>query len=173
MRLNLIKEKHSGGLAGHFGIDKTLSLLKEKYYWTQMYKDVQKFVKSCGVFQVAKGVSQNTGLYTLSTVAEKPWTDINMDYVLGLPKTVKGYDSIFVVVARFSKMAHFIPCKKTSDVEHVAELFFKEIVRLHGLPRSIISDRDNKFVGYFWKTLWKKMGTELKFSSTFHPQTDG
>ena len=172
MRLNIIKEKHSGGLARHFGIDKTLSLLKEKYYWPQMYKDVQKFVKSCGVCQVAKGVSQNIGLYTPITIPEKPWTNISMDFVLGLPKKMKGYDSIFVVVEIFSKMAHFIPCKKTSDVEHVAELFFKEIVRLHGLPRSIISNRDNKFVGYFWKTLWKKMGTELKFSSTFHPQTD-
>ena len=91
-----------------------------------------------------------------------------MDFVLGFPKIVKGYDSIFVVVEFFSKMAHFIPCKKTSDTQHVAELFFKEIVRLHGLPRSIIFDRDNKFIGYFWKTLWKKMGIELKFSSTFH-----
>ena len=86
---------------------------------------------------------------------------------------MKGYDSILIVVEIFSKMAHFIPCKKKSDSEHVAKLFFKEIVRLHGLPRSIIYDRDNKFVGYFWKTLWKKMGTELKFSSTFHPQIDG
>ena len=70
-------------------------------------------------------------------------------------------------------MAHFIPCKKTSNVEHVAEIFFKEIVRLHGLLRIIISNRDSKFVGYFWKILWKKTGIELKFSSTFHPQKDG
>ena len=72
MRLNLIKEKHSAGLVGHFGIDKTLSLLKDKYYWPQIYKDVQKVVKSCRVCQVAKGVSQNTGLYTLVLVPEKP-----------------------------------------------------------------------------------------------------
>ena len=172
MRLNLIKEKHSDGLVGHFGIDKTLGLLKEKCYWPQMYKDVQKFVKSFWVCQDAKGVSQNTGLYTPITISEKPWTDISMDFVLRLPKTMKGYDSIFFVVDRFSKMAHFIPCKKTSDAEHVAELFFKEIVRLHGLPKSIISDRDNKFVGYVWRTLWKKMDIELKFSYAFHRQTD-
>ena len=168
MRLNLIKEKHRGGLARHFGIDKTLSLLKEKYYWPQMYKDVQKFVKSCGVCQIAKGVSHFTSLYPPISIPKKTWSDISMDFVLGLPKTVKGYDSIFVIVEIFSKMAHFIPCKKTSNVKNVAKIFFKEIVRLHGLPRSIISNKDNKFFGYFWKTLWKKMGTELKFSSTFH-----
>ena len=141
MRLNLIKEKHSGGLAGHFGIDKTLSLLKEKYYWPQMYKDVQKFVKSCGVCQVTKRVSQNTSLYTPIVVPKKPWIDISMDFSLGLPKIVKGYDSIFVVVDRFFKMAHFIPRKKISEAKNVAKLFFKEIVRLHGLPRSIISNK--------------------------------
>ena len=78
-----------------------------------MYKDVHNFVKSCGVFQDAKEVSQNTSLYRLITIPEKPWSEISMDFVLGLPKRVKGYGSIFVVVDRVSKSAHFIPCKKT------------------------------------------------------------
>jgi hypothetical protein len=154
MRKNLLKEKHSGGLVGHFGHDKTFSKLNGSYFWPGMRTDVKKFVDRSKICQHTKGRKQNTGLYQPLSIPERSWDVVTMGFILGLPRTQRGCDSIFVVVDRFSKMAHLIPCQKTSDTTHIANLFFKEVVRLHGLPRGIISDWDTKFMGHFWRTLW-------------------
>ncbi|CAJ2637385.1 unnamed protein product [Trifolium pratense] len=102
----------------------------------------------------------------------KVWTDISMDFIGGLPK-VQGVDTIMVVVDRLTKYAHFLPVKHPYTAKDIAELFIKEIVRLHGFPSSIVSDRDKVFLSSFWAEVFKQAGTRLKYSSAYHPQSDG
>ena len=169
----LVREAHRGGLMGHFGVRKTLDVLHEYFFWPKMKRDVERVCARCITCKQAKSRVLPHGLYTPLPISSAPWVDISMDFVLGLPRSSKGRDSIFVVVNRFSKMAHFISCHKIDDATHIADSFFREIVRLHGVPRSIVSNRDVKFLSYFWKVLWGKLGTKLLFWTTCHPQTDG
>ncbi|WVZ70565.1 hypothetical protein U9M48_019224 [Paspalum notatum var. saurae] len=173
VRLLLMQEAHGGGLMGHFGVKKTQDVLSTHFFWPRMKRDVERFVARCTTCHKAKSRLNPHGLYMPLPVPSTPWEDISMDFVLGLPRTKRGRDSIFVVVDRFSKMAHFIPCHKSDDAVNIANLFFQEIVRLHGMPSTIVSDRDAKFLSHFWRTLWNKLGTKLLFSTTCHPQTDG
>jgi hypothetical protein len=124
MRDNLLKEKHSGGLAGHFSHDKTFAQLKISYYWAGMRTEVIKFVNRCRICQHAKGKRQNTRLYQPFPIPERPWDAISMDFLLGLPRKKKGFDSIFVVVDRFSNMAHFIHARRLV-IKHMSQIFFK------------------------------------------------
>lgn len=170
LRLQLISELHN---EGHVGRDRTFQLLTTSYFWPTMRKEVSRFVARCRICHAAKGAATNAGLYLPLPIPTQPWSNVSMDFVLELPRTQRGHDSIFVVVDRFSKMAHFIACKRTADAVMVAMLFFREIYRLHGLPTAIVSDRHTRFVSHFWRSLWRMANTQLNFSSAYHPQTDG
>jgi hypothetical protein len=173
MRELLVHEPHGGGLIGHFGVRKTLDVLHKYFFWPKMKCDVERVCAKCVTYKQAKSRVLPQELYTPLPGPSAPWVNISMDFVLGLPQLRKGRDSIFVIVDRFFKMTHFISCHKTDDATHIADLFFREIVRLHGVPRSIVFDLYVKFLSYFWKVLWEKLVTKLLFSTTCHPQKDG
>ncbi|KAL1197953.1 hypothetical protein V5N11_013641 [Cardamine amara subsp. amara] len=153
MRDLLVREAHGEGLMRHFRITKTLKVMQEHFYWPHMKRDVERVCGRCVTCKQAKSKVQSQGLYTPLPIPTQPWNDISMDFLLELPCTRIGKGSIFVVVDRFSKMAHFIACHKTDDAAHVANLFLKEIVRIHGMPRTIVSDRQTEIVNRTLSTL--------------------
>jgi len=150
LHLRIIQEHHDTALAGHPGRAKTFDLLDKKYYWKEMRKDVDWYVRNCQHCQRSRSSRDATfGVLRPWSVPQKPWEDISMDFMVGLPEC-EGFDAVWVVVDRLSKMRHFIPCQTTIDALGLAELFLPEVVCLHGLPLTIVSDRGPQFASTFW-----------------------
>lgn len=144
----LVREAHGGFLAGHIGLNKTLKVIRDHFFWPKMGEDVHRVVSRCFIYHKVKS-QFHYGLYTPLPVPVRPWEDISMDFVVALPRTQRGNDSIMVVIDRFSMMAYFVACHKADDASHVVDLYFKETIRLHEVPRTIVSYRDTKFLSHF------------------------
>jgi hypothetical protein len=148
--------------------------LKQKYWWYGLKKDVASHVALCDVCERVKGEHQRpAGLLHPLKIPEWKWEEIGMDFIVGLPRTSAGYDSIWVIVDRLTKVAHFIPVKTTYSGAKLAELYMARIVCLHGVPKKIVSDQGSQFTYRYWKKLHESLDTRLNFSSAYHPQTDG
>ncbi|KAJ4717071.1 Retrotransposon protein, putative, Ty3-gypsy subclass [Melia azedarach] len=170
----ILTEAHNSLYIIHPGSTKMYQDLRVIYWWVNMKKEIAQFVEQCLTCQQIKAEHQRpSGLLKPLLVPEWKWERIAMDFVVGLPKTQKGYNAIWVIVDRLTKSAHFIPVNTAYSMDKYAKLYMDEIVRLHGIPVSIVSDRDPRFTSIFWKSLHKAMGTKLNFSTAFHPQTVG
>ena len=174
LKKEIMEEAHSSAYAMHPGSTKMYHTLREHYWWRGMKKDVAEFVYRCLICQQVKAEHQRpAGLLQSLPIPQWKWEKITMDFVVGLPCCQSGYDAIWVIVDKLTKSAHFLPMKNSDSIEKLAELFVKEIVRLHGTPVSIVSDRDPRFTSRFWPSLQRALGTRLHFSTALHPQTDG
>ena len=173
LREQILYLLHSSPQGGHSGFHKTLHRAKSEFYWEGMRKEVRRFIKECDICQQNKSENIHpAGLMQPLPIPTKVWTDISLDFIEGLPNS-ESYSVIMVVVDRLSKYAHFIPISHPYTASKIAQVFLANIFKLHGLPNSIVTDRDPTFTSTFWKELFKLQGTTLKFSSAYHPQTDG
>ena len=174
LRRQVMGEAHSARYSIHPGSTKMYHDLRCLYWWDGMKKDIAEFVAQCPNCQQVKIEHQKPGgLLQEIEIPTWKWEMINMDFITGLPRTQRKYDSIWVIVDRLTKSAHFLPVRTTYSAEDYARLYVREIVRLHGVPTSIISDRGAQFTANFWRSFQKGLGTHVNLSTTFHPQTDG
>ena len=166
----IIQEFHSNT---HEGIHKTLQRIRSVFYWVGMKKQIRDYIRHCDVCQRHKTeCTSPAGLLQPLPIPTKVWSDISMDFVDGLP-TSMGKSTIFVVVDRLPKYAHFIPISHPYTAQSVAKEFFDHVFLLHGLPESIVCETDPAFTSKFWEELFRLNGTSFNFSSAYHPQTDG
>ncbi|KAJ9545268.1 hypothetical protein OSB04_024975 [Centaurea solstitialis] len=170
----ILKEEHESRYSIHPGADKMYKDLKEYYWWLGMKKDVASYVGRCLTCSKVKDENQKpSGLLQQPEIPEWKWGRISMDLVTKVPRTAKGHDTIWVIVDRLTKSTHFLPIREDYKMDKLARIYIKEIVTRHGVPISIISDRDSRFTSRFWQSLQKSLGSQLDWSTAYHPQTDG
>nr|GEV77975.1 hypothetical protein [Tanacetum cinerariifolium] len=170
----IMHESHKSKYSIHPGSDKMYQDLKKLYWWPNMKADITTFVSKCLICAKVKAKHQKpSGSLQQPKIPKWKWKKITMYFVLGHPRTPSGYDLIWIIVNRLTKSAYFLPMKKTDSIEKLAQQYLKEIVCRHGVPVSIISDRDSLFTSRFWKTLQEALEIQLNMSTAYHPETDG
>ncbi|KAD5960603.1 hypothetical protein E3N88_12075 [Mikania micrantha] len=170
----VMDEAHNSRYSVHPGSDKMYHDLKALYWWPHMKADIAKYVSKClSCSNVKVEYPKPSGLLRQPEILMWKWEQILMDFITKLPRTPSGYDTIWVIVDRLRKSAYFLAIKETDKMEKLTRIYIKEVVARHGVPISIISDRDARFTSNFWKSLHKSLGTRLDMSTAYHPQTDG
>jgi hypothetical protein len=170
----ILREEHDSAYSIHPGCTKMYQDLKTHFWWHGMKRDVAEYVALCDTCQRVKAEHQRpVGLLQLLKIPEWKWEEINMDFIVELPRTQSGYYSIWVIVDHLTKVAHFIPFKTTYTGAKFVELYMARIVCLHGVLKRIVSDRGLQFTSKLWEKLHESLDTRLNFSSAYHSQTDG
>ena len=148
--------------------------LCENFWWNNLKREIAHFVEQCLTCQQVKVLHQRpSGLLQPLPILQWQWEKITMDFVSGLPRSLKGHDAIWVIVDRMTKSTHFLHIRMNYSLDQLAQLYVDEILRLHGVLACIVSNRDPRFTCHFWGGVQKALGTKLNFSTTFHLQTDG
>eukprot|EP00171_Calliarthron_tuberculosum_P007413 IDg7413t1 len=170
---DILKLAHDSTVSGHFGFSKTLHRL-ERFHWRNKLRDVKIYCQGCFPCQQGKDSRvKPLGEPQPLEIPDRRWGSIATDFITQLPLTERGHDAITTFVDRFTKRVHFVPSKGTDDALQAARSFFNTVFRHHGLPDTIVSDRDPKFTARFWKELMHRCGVSLCMSTSHHPQTDG
>ncbi|GJR40623.1 putative reverse transcriptase domain-containing protein [Tanacetum coccineum] len=174
VRTLIMDEAYKSKYSVHPGADKMYYDLRDRYWWPGMKKDIAEYVSKCLTCLKVKAEHQRpSGLLQQPEIPVWKWEGIAMDFVTKLPRTSSGHDTIWVIVDRLTKSAHFLPMREDYKMERLARLYLNEIVARHGVPISIISDRDSRFTSRFWQSMQEALGTRLDMSTAYHPQTDG
>ncbi|GJX91673.1 reverse transcriptase domain-containing protein [Tanacetum coccineum] len=174
LRTVIMHESHKSKYSIHPGSDKMYQDMKKLYWWPNMKANIATYVSKCLTCAKVKAEHQRpSGLLVQPEIPQWKWDNITMDFVTKLPKSSQGYDTIWVIVDRLTKSAIFMPMRETDPMDKLARMYLKEVVTKHGIPVSIICDRDPRFASNFWRSLQKALGTSLDMSTAYHPQTDG